>query len=82
MITNFLFPEDVKDIYKELSNVSFDLRLNPLPYGILPHETVEILDNEKILPRITHIFKTSEDLPYLNHFDLSLKNGNASEEFL
>ena len=82
MITNHLFSEEVKDVYKELSAVSFDLRLNPLPYGILPHEIVELLDNEKILPRITHLFKLSEDFPYLNHFDISLKNGQPTEDYL
>lgn len=81
MITNFLLPEEAKEIYKELSVVSFDLRLNPLPYGILPHEVVEMLDNEKVLPRISHLFKTSEDFPYLNHFDISLKEGKYSDEF-
>jgi hypothetical protein len=82
MITNLLFSEEVKECYKELSLVSSELRLNPLPYGILPHEIVEIIDNEKILPRITYLFKASEDFPYLNHYDISLKTGNYSDEFL
>lgn len=81
MITNFLFSEEVKECYKELQLVSQELRLNPLPYGILPHEIVEIIDNEKILPRITYLFKASEDFPYLNHFDISIKDDTFSDEF-
>lgn len=40
----------------------------PLPYGLLPHETIEIIDNERIIPGITRVFKIGEDYPYLGKF--------------
>jgi hypothetical protein len=44
----------------------------PLPYGLLPHEIIEIIDNERILPGISFIYKTGEDFPYLNHYSYNL----------
>lgn len=41
----------------------------PLPYGLLPHELVEILDNERILPGISQLYKLGEDFPLLNHYN-------------
>jgi len=29
----------------------------PLPYGLLPHELIEIIDNERIIPGISYIYK-------------------------
>lgn len=49
--------------------MSHELRLMPLPYGLLPHELIEIVDNEKILPGISHLYKLGEDFPYLNHYN-------------
>ena len=68
MILNFKFTEN-KEIFHELSQVSQDLRLLPLPYGMLPHELIEVLDNERVLPGISQLYKISEDFPYLNCFD-------------
>jgi hypothetical protein len=44
----------------------------PLPYGLLPHEIIEIIDNERILPGISFIYKTAEDFPFLNHYSYNL----------
>lgn len=43
----------------------------PLPYGLLPHETIEIIDNERIFPGITRVFKLGEDFPYLDNHSIS-----------
>ena len=43
----------------------------PLPYGLLPYELIEIIDNERILPGISYIYKLSEDFPFLNEFECS-----------
>lgn len=43
----------------------------PVPYGLLPHELIEIIDNERILPGITRIFKLAEDYPFLDYFNYS-----------
>ena len=76
MIINFSFDGDTKETYKDLAVVSHELRLNPLPYGLLPHELVEMFDNERILPGISFLYKTGEDFPYLNHYDFSFYQEN------
>jgi hypothetical protein len=68
MLLNFEFDES-EDVFQALSLASQDLRLMPLPYGLLPHELVEILDNERILPGISQLYKLGEDFPLLNHFN-------------
>ena len=70
LIINFQFSEEVKDIYKDFAVISHELRLNPLPYCLLPHELVEIFDNERILPGISFLHKTGEDFPYLNDYNI------------
>jgi hypothetical protein len=40
-----------------------ELRLLPIPYGLLAHELVEVIDNERTLPGITWISKLAEDFP-------------------
>jgi len=42
----------------------------PLPYGLLPHEMIEIVDNERVIPGLTKIFKLAEDFPWLDHHSL------------
>ena len=70
MLLNFEFDES-EDVFQALSLASQDLRLMPLPYGLLPHELVEILDNERILPGISQLYKLGEDFPLLNHFNFA-----------
>jgi len=53
----------------ELAQISHELRLMPLPYGLLPHELIEIIDNERIIPGISYLFKLGEDFPFLNNFN-------------
>lgn len=55
MVLNFTFAENSK-VFKEMSILSHELRLLPLPYGLLPHELIEILDNERIIPGIEQMF--------------------------
>ena len=43
----------------------------PLPYGLLPHEAIEVIDNERLIPGLTKIFKFAEDFPYLDHHSLN-----------
>ena len=66
MILKFNFADN-SQIFKELASVSNDLRLLPLPYGLLPHEFIEIIDNERIIPGISRQLKLCEDFPlFLN----------------
>jgi hypothetical protein len=44
----------------------------PLPYGLLPHELIEILDNERIIPGISQIYKLGEDFPFINFYNFQL----------
>ncbi len=46
----------------------------PLPYGLLPHEMIETVDNERVIPGLTKIFKLAEDFPYLDHHSLNKEN--------
>lgn len=68
MILNFSYA-DHKEIFKDLATTSHELRLMPLPYGLLPHELIEIIDNERILPGINRIYKLGEDFPFLNYYN-------------
>lgn len=43
----------------------------PIPYGLLPHEMIEIVDNERVIPGLTKIFKLAEDFPYLDNYSLT-----------
>jgi hypothetical protein len=46
-----------KDTLTEIAQHLNELRLMPLPYGLLPHELIEIIDNERIIPGISYIYK-------------------------
>ena len=70
LVINFQFSEEAKDIFKDFAVISHELRLNPLPYCLLPHELVEIFDNERILPGISYLHKSGEDFPYLNSYNI------------
>ena len=48
----------------------------PLPYGLLPHELIEIIDNERIIPGITRQYKLSEDFPLLNYYNPEKEEDN------
>jgi hypothetical protein len=76
MLINFQITDD-QSIFKQLADESHELRLMPLPYGLLPHELIEISDNERILPGISFLYKLSEDFPQLNNFNL-ISLGNES----
>jgi len=40
----------------------------PLPYGLLPHELIEVIDNERLLPGISRVFRLAEDFPHMDSF--------------
>lgn len=40
-----------------------------MPYGLLPHKLIEVIDNERIIPGISHIYKVGDDCPLLNDYD-------------
>ena len=67
IVLNFQF-HDNSETFRILAEVSHELRLIPLPYGLLPHELIEIIDNERILPGISKIHKLGDDCPLLNHY--------------
>jgi hypothetical protein len=56
-----------RDKLRILAQESHELRMLPLPYGLLPHELIEAVDNERVIPGLTRIFKLAEDFPYLDH---------------
>jgi hypothetical protein len=52
-----------REYMEKLAAESHEFRMLPLPYGLIPHEVIEVIDNEKVLHGITKIFKYSEDFP-------------------
>ncbi len=54
-----------------LAQEAHELRMLPIPYGLLPHEMIEIADNERVIPGLTKIFKLAEDFPYLDNYSLT-----------
>jgi hypothetical protein len=66
-----------KEKMKELASKCHEFRMLPLPYGLLPHEAIEIIDNERIIPGITKAFKLGEDFPYLDYHSINKGNEDA-----
>jgi hypothetical protein len=56
---------------RALAEETHEFRMLPLPYGLLPHELIEVIDNERVIPGLTKIFKLAEDFPYLDHHSLN-----------
>lgn len=54
---------------EQLATEVHELRLMPLPYGLLPHKLVEVIDNERIMPGLSQIYKIGDDCPLLNDYD-------------
>jgi hypothetical protein len=49
-----------------LASSIHEFRLLPIPYGLLAHELIEVIDNERIMPGITWISKMAEDFPFID----------------
>jgi hypothetical protein len=64
---------DKEGILKLLTQESHEFRMLPLPYGLLPHEVIEVIDNERIVHGITKIFKFVEDFPLLDKHSLNME---------
>jgi hypothetical protein len=58
-------------MYKRIGDELDELRMLPLPYGLLGHELIEVLDQERYLPSITWIGKFAEDFPFLDHHSMN-----------
>lgn len=43
----------------------------PMPYGLIPHELIEIIDKERVVPGITKISKLAKDFPYVDHHSIN-----------
>jgi hypothetical protein len=52
--------------------------LLPVPYGLVAHELIEVIDNERIMPGITWISKMAEDFPQVDCHSL---NKEADKKF-
>jgi hypothetical protein len=48
----------------------------PLPYGLLAHELIEVLDQERYLPGITWVGKFAEEFPFLDHHSMKKEKDN------
>jgi hypothetical protein len=66
---------------KQLVEAVREMRVLPVPYGLLAHELVEVIDQERIMPGITWIGKFAEDYPFLDHHStLKEKSSLAATE--
>lgn len=50
----------------------------PLPYGLLAHELIEVLDQERYLPGITWVGKFAEEFPFLDHHSMKKEKDQSS----
>lgn len=41
----------------------------PYPYGLIPHELSQFVENERVLPGINKMLKMIEDFPLLDRYD-------------
>ena len=48
----------------------------PVPYGLLAHELIEVVDTERILPGLSRISKLAEDFPFIDHHSIMKEKGN------
>lgn len=46
-----------------------DLRFQQYPFGLLPHEYIQLINSEIKMPGISKVFKLAEDFPLLNYFN-------------
>lgn len=65
MIVNVQF-KNVGDMLKDIQMNLEELRLLPMPFGLIPEELISIIDNERLLPGLSYVQKISEDLPLMN----------------
>ena len=57
---------DQKLPLEPLASSITEFRLLPIPYGLLTHELIEVIDNERLMPGITWISKMAEDFPFID----------------
>jgi hypothetical protein len=50
----------------------------PLPYGLMPHELIEVIDNERILSGISKIYRLAEDYPNLDSYSYKKHSDNVT----
>ena len=59
--------EKRQEALETLANEAHELRLLPLPYGLLTHELIEVLDSERVIPGLCLISKIAEDFPFIDY---------------
>ena len=62
--------KDQSNLLEELGNQTHELRMLPVPFGLLAHELIEVVDCERILPGMTRISKLAEDFPLIDHHSI------------
>ena len=81
LVVNYKYTENRAE-FAQLSESSHELRLMPLPYGLLPHQLIEIVDNERIMPGISKIYLLGENFPNLNSYNFNKIHRNDYKEFV
>ena len=79
LVTYYRFRDNEKDsekVFRKLGDQLDELRMLPLPYGLLAHELIEVLDQERYLPGITWVGKFGEEFPFLDHHSMKKEKDN------
>ena len=71
LIQNYQFLGNSK-VFKTLADISHELQLMPLPYGLLPQELIYMVDHERIIPGVSLMEQIGDDFPLLNIYDQDL----------
>jgi len=67
------------ELLDKLGDEINELRMLPLPIGLLANELIEVIDQERIMPGITWVGKFAEDFPFLDHH--STKKEKSEDKF-
>ena len=76
---NYRFEERQRKL-KDLADEAHELRLLPVPYGLLTHELIEVVDSERIMPGLCMISKLAEDFPWIDYHSRN-KEGQREDSF-
>ena len=65
---------------KDLADEAHELRILPMPYGLLTHELIEVVDSERVMPGLSLISKLAEDFPWIDYHSRN-KEGQREDSF-
>lgn len=79
LIQNYQYLGNNK-VFKTLADISHELQLMPLPFGLLPQELIYMVDHERIIPGVSFMEQVGDDFPLLNIYDQDLLKKKDQEK--